>query len=227
MYLQLSSKIRTFRGEFNDGSHPFVVPMVHGTREDAAFRVMEGGFGVVANDGGYFGRGMYFTSDMRYSSTYAREHDPKGHPGVKVFLVAMVLPGNYYPATEHPFVVPFVQDPGVEGDDKRKPNPVGLLGQACKGGYQSHYSVIDTKTFSAPFPTQFDDFEDREKKRVVSDELVVFEGAQALPLFLVYYKTPPSPDRHDHKASSPSTSSQPQGEFSLVLVCSMLISFSF
>jgi len=26
MYLQLSSKIRTFRGEFNDGSHPFVVP---------------------------------------------------------------------------------------------------------------------------------------------------------------------------------------------------------
>jgi len=101
-----------------------------------------------------------------------------------------VLPGNYYPATEHPFVVPFVQDRSIVGDDKRKPNPVGLLGQACKGGYQSHYSVIDTMTFSAPFPTQFDDFDDREKKRVVSDELVVFEGAQALPLFLVYYKKP-------------------------------------
>ena len=115
--------------------------------------------------------------------------DPKGHPGVKVFLVAMVLPGNSYPATEHPFVVPFVQDASIVGDDKRKPNPVGLLGQACKGGYQSHYSVIDTKSFAAPFPTQFDDFEDHEKKRVVSDELVVFEGAQALPLFLVYYKT--------------------------------------
>jgi len=133
---------------------------------------------------------MYFTSDMRYSSTYAREHDAKGYPGVKVFLMAMVLPGNYFPATEHPFVVPFEQDPSIEGDDKRKRNPLGLLGQACKGGYQSHYSVIDTKTFSAPFPTQFDDFDDREKKRVVSDELVVFEGAQALPLFLVYYKKP-------------------------------------
>ena len=94
MYLQLSSKIRTFRGEFNDGSHPFVVPMLHGTTEDAAFRVIENGYGVVANDGGYFGRGTYFTSDMRYSSTYAREHDAKGHPGVKVFLVAMVLPGT-------------------------------------------------------------------------------------------------------------------------------------
>jgi len=71
-----------------------------------------------------------------------------------------------------------------------------------QGGYQSHYSVIDTKTFTAPFPTQFDDFDDREKKRVVSDELVVFEGAQALPLFLVYYKAryhviilPPCPTR--------------------------------
>ena len=50
--------------------------------------------------------------------------------------------------------------------------------------------MIDTKSFAAPFPTQFDDFEDHEKKRVVSDELVVFEGAQALPLFLVYYKKP-------------------------------------
>jgi len=164
--------------------------MLHGTTEDAAIRVIENGFGVVANDGGYFGRGMYFTSDMRYSSTYAREHDPKGHPGVKVFLVAMVLPGKSFPATEHPFVVPFVQDPSIEGDDKRKRNPLGLLGQACKAGYQSHYSVIDTKTFAAPFPTQFDDFDDREKKRVVSEELVVFEGAQALPLFLVYYKKP-------------------------------------
>ena len=104
--------------------------------------------------------------------------------------MAMVLPGNSYPATEHPFAVPFVQDPSIEGDDKRKRNPVGLLGQACKAGYQSHYSVIDTKIFSAPFSTEFSDFDDREKKRVVSDELVVFEGAQALPLFLVYYKSP-------------------------------------
>ena len=181
MYLHLSSKISTFRGEFNDGSHSFVVPMIHGTREDAAFRVIEHGFGVVANDGGFFGRGMYFTSVMRYSSTYAREHDSKGHPGVKVFLVTMMLPGNSYPATEHPFVVPFVQDPSIEGDDKRKRNPTGLLGQACKVGYRSHYSVIDTKTFAAPFPTQFDDFQDRGKGRVVSDELVVLKVPRPCP----------------------------------------------
>ena len=75
--------------------------------------------------------------------------------------------------------------------------------------------MIDTKTFAAPSPTQFDDFDDLEKKRVVSDELVVFEGAQALPLFLFYYKTPSPSDRPDpvpDKTQSPSTSSQPQGE---------------
>ena len=73
---------------------------------------------------------MYFTSDMRYSSTYAREHDAKGYPGVKVFLMAMVLPGNYFPATEHPFVVPFEQDPSIEGDaESSRPAGTGVQGR--------------------------------------------------------------------------------------------------
>ena len=97
-----------------------------------------------------------------------------------MFVVAMI-------------VVPFVQDPSIEGDDKRKPNPLGLLGQACKVGYQSRFTIIDTKHFSSPFPTEYiDDFDDPTKGRLVSDELVVFEGAQALSLFLVYYKSPTS-----------------------------------
>jgi len=191
MYLQLSSKIRTFRGEFNDGSHPFVVPMIHGTSENAAFRVMEGGFGTVAGlDDGYYGRGMYFTSDLRYANMYAKEIDAKSQPGVKVFLIAAVLPGNPYPVTEHPFVVPFVTNESIEGDDKRKRNPLGLLGQACKAGFQSHYTVVDSVHSGSAFPTQHGDFDDQGKARRVSDELVVFEGAQALPLFLVYYKAP-------------------------------------
>jgi len=186
MYLQLSSKIRTFRGEFNDGSHPFVVPMIHGTSENAAFRVMEGGFGTVAGlDDGYYGRGMYFTSDLRYANMYAKEIDAKCQPGVKVFLIAAVLPGNPYPVTEQPFVS---EKEGGKG--MSKPNPLGLLGQACKAGYQSHYTVVDSVSVNTAFPTQLDDFDDPKKKRVVSDELVVFEGAQALPLFLVYYKKP-------------------------------------
>ena len=99
MYLHLSSKIRAFRAEFNDGSHPFVVPMIHGTGENAAFRVMEGGFGMVAGlDDGYYGRGMYFTSDLQYADMYAeiqaKNANPTGPWGANVFLIAAVLPGN-------------------------------------------------------------------------------------------------------------------------------------
>jgi hypothetical protein len=140
MFLSLSSKISQFRSEFNDGSHPFVVPMIHGTREDAAFRMIEGGFGnatATAGDDGYFGRGMYFTSDMRYGKTFAREYDEKNHPGVKVFLITLVIPGNPYPVTEHPFIpkkdkngndlVPLQleMDENLPGSDKRKKNPFG------------------------------------------------------------------------------------------------------
>ena len=151
--------------------------MIHGTREDAAFRVMEGGFGTVAGlDDGYYGRGMYFTSDLRYANMYAKEIDAKSQPGVKVFLIAAVLPGNTYPVTEQPFVS---EKEGGKG--MRKLNPLGLLGQACKAGYQSHYTVVDSVSVNLAFPTQLDDFDDPKKKRVVSDELVAFEGAQALP----------------------------------------------
>jgi len=235
MYLHLSSKIRAFRKEFNNGSHPFVVPMVHGTSENAAFRVMENGFGTVAGlDDGYYGRGMYFTSDLRYADMYGREIDPKGQPGVKVFFVAMVLPGNPYPVTEHPLAIPIVRDDSIEGDDKRTRNPLGYYGKALKAGYQSHYTVVDSVSISTAFPTQLDDFDDVKKGRVVSDELVVFEGAQALPLFLVYYKAP-SPSSTSgvgpvrqvmFSQLSPSSSTQPQGEIFLVGVLVFLNSFA-
>jgi len=191
MYLHLSSKISEFRGEFNDGSNPFVVPMINGTSEDSAFRVMEGGFGTVAGlDDGYYGRGMYFTSDMKYADMFAelqaKKSNPNGRRGANVLLISAVLPGNPYPVTEHPFV--FEKD----GKAEKKPNPFGLLGQACKAGYQSHYTIVDSANPVFSFPTLHEDFDDPGKGRIVSDELVVFEGAQALPLFLVYYKAPSS-----------------------------------
>jgi len=91
-----------------------------------------------------------------------------------VFLVAAVLPGNPYPVTEHPFIpkrdkngkpvspAQFEKDPTLEGKDKRKRNPLGLLGQACKAGYQSHYTIVDSVHFGSAFPTQHDDFDDEE-----------------------------------------------------------------
>jgi len=138
---------------------------------------------------------------------YARE-TPQGE---KVLLMALVVPGNPYPATEDPFVYKtddkgkvirwptpeFETEKDNKGKTAKKRDPKGLYGQACKTGYQSHYTIVNSKNTSTAFPTRFDDFGTEEKKRVVSDELVVFEGAQALPLYLIFYKsssaTAPSP----------------------------------
>jgi len=152
--LHLAEKITKLRHQFNDGSRAFVVPVVQGTSENAAFRIIKNGFGTVASvDDGWYGRGMYFTTSFKYASTYA-----KPSPHGEVFLIALTIPGNPYPATEPPLN-----------------NPTSLLGQACKAGYQSHY--LEVTRSGQPAVNVDDKF---------GDELVVFEGSQALPLFLVY-----------------------------------------
>jgi len=68
----LAEKISIFRHQFNDGEKAFVLPVVQGTSENAAFRIIKNGFGTVASlDDGYYGLGMYFTSSFKYSSRYA------------------------------------------------------------------------------------------------------------------------------------------------------------
>ena len=81
----------------------------------------------------------------------------------QVFLIALTIPGNSYPATEPP----------------NKDNPTSLLGQACKSGYQSHY--LEATQSGQPAVNVGDGYGDG-----YGDELVVFEGSQTLPLFLVY-----------------------------------------
>ena len=140
-----------------------------------------------------------------------------------MFLIAAVLPGNPYPVTEHPFIPlkdqngnllsppQFEMEPAPEGKNKKKPNPFGLLGQALKAGYQSHYTVVDSEGIDTAFPTAI------EEGNVVSGELVVIESSQALPLFLVYYKAPsgkPGSGNTTGAAAAGSTASSSAGKFS-------------
>jgi len=136
-----------------------VLPVIQGTSENAAFRIIKNGFGTVASvDDGYYGRGMYFTSHLKYASRYAHV-TPHG----KVFIIALTIPGNVYPTTENP----------LDGIGS-------LLGQACKKGYQSHYVKVTKK--GHPILREGT----ARETEAVADELVVFEGWQTLPLFLVY-----------------------------------------
>ena len=129
----LADGVTRFRmPSFNDGARLPVVPAIQGTTEDAAWKVAENGFGTVATrDQGYFGKGMYFTSDFDYAANYARA-TPEGDA---LFMVSLVIPGNSYPVTEAPFL------PNAPSKDQRVENPRGFYGKTCQSGYQSHYTL--------------------------------------------------------------------------------------
>ena len=134
--------------------------MIQGTTENAAWRIAKNGFGTVATmDKGYYGQGMYFTSQIAYASKYTQ--------GENTFLVSLVVPGNTFPVTESPTLA-----------NKKDINPDGYLGAPCKSGYQSHYVAVNMGGNNHGYPVT-EDF-----GRAGVDELVVFETAQALPLFL-------------------------------------------
>jgi len=149
---------------------PPVIPMIQGTSEEAVWQICQQGFGVTAvTDDGYYGRGIYFTSSYSYASRYSKD-SPK-EPGFRVFLLSMVVPGNPFPVTEDPWDADHVIKQGYHG-------------QACRPGYQSHYTLVDAvakKSYPIKYPPPF-------AKEKVSSELVVFEWNQTLPLFVFYTK---------------------------------------
>jgi len=160
----------TFSDRFgwNDKSKPRVVPMLQGTSESAVWQICQQGFEVVGTlDEGFYGAGVYFTSKLGYADKYAKS----GADGSKPFIVSMVIPGNSFPVVEHPFA--------TNGSS----NPSGYKGKACRNGYQSHFTLVDGRDINTAFPLR-----GHIDPAPAADELVTFEGAQALPLFVFYTK---------------------------------------
>jgi len=89
----------------------------------------------------------------------------------------MVIPGNSFPVVEHPFV----SEKDEKGIAVRKVNPGGFKGKACRNGYQSHFTLVDGRDINTAFPVR-----GPIDAATAADELVTFEGAQALPLFVFY-----------------------------------------
>jgi len=97
-----------------------IVPMVHGTTADIAWKICETGFVTLSTiDAGWFGKGIYFSSSAKYILPY---YSSKQHPTI---LISYIIPGNAYPVTEHP----------------KEAN--SLCGAALKGAHQSHYVVVE------------------------------------------------------------------------------------
>jgi len=114
-------------------------------------KICSTGFAYLSSiDEGWYGKGVYFTSSARYATPYfAVKQDP-------TIIIALVLPGNTYPVTEHPKEVN------------------NIIGQALKSGFQSHYVVTSKAGYPIQHPTE-----------KCYDELVISQEAQVVPVFIL------------------------------------------
>jgi len=105
--------------EWNATEHLPISLMVQGTTTEAGWSIAQGGFGVLASvgDPGWYGKGIYTTSHMKYAGKYA---DSKAGATTKpALLVCVVAPGNVLPV--------------VDSDN--------YCGKPGTTGYQSHFTV--------------------------------------------------------------------------------------
>jgi len=104
--------------EWNASEQLKVSLMVQGTTTEAGWSIAQGGYGVIAsvNDQGWFGKGIYVSSSMKYAHQYA-ERTASMAKKAPALLVCAVAPGNSFPIIH------------------RKD------GRSVEDGYQSHYTV--------------------------------------------------------------------------------------
>jgi len=139
--------------------------MIQGTKAKFAWRIADNGFATLSDtDPGYFGKGIYFTSDIEYAWRFAKpEKTINGNnqviEGPRAFVIAMTIPGNIFPVTK------------------------SCVGTTCEKGFQSHYTMVENID-NAAVPISADQL--RQPHKYV-DELVLFQDPQCLPLFIVYY----------------------------------------
>jgi len=174
----MAERISKFRFQFNDGNEVFKMPMVQATAEGAAWRIVENGFGTVATtDEGFYGKGIYFTSDFSYAEKYVQLQTHQ------VFLIALTLPGNPFPVVEHPYRRNKKGEILMDQNLKKIVDPNSFFGKPCTPGYQSHYTIVPKKNIGSAFPIEDAEINPAEH----ADELAIFQEAQILPLFLFYY----------------------------------------
>jgi len=153
-------------------THVNVIPMLQGTSKTAAWNIVKQGFATVATlDDGWFGKGIYFTSAFEWARFFSTVASRKDLNAEKCMVLSLVIPGNIYPVTE-------AHDSGES-----------LRGKSVKGtGYQSHYTNVHAANSYAGGKAFLAGHVCNPPAGKVYDELVVFQDAQALPLFVIDVK---------------------------------------
>jgi len=120
---------------------------------------------------GMCGKGIYFTNKLRFASFFSKQLSS----GEKLFMVCLLALGNPYPVTEHPYT----PSPSASPFSSSSSSSISRGGRP---GYQSHFSLVHEKGKKKGEPVN------NPEEEAAAQEYVVFEGAQILPLFLVFYR---------------------------------------
>lgn len=97
------NKLNTFVDKFphNKSSMLKIIPLFHIVKkEEVAKKICETGFSPISiMDDGWFGKGIYFTTNLSYGTKY---HGESNEQGEFIILLTFVFLGNVYPVIENP-----------------------------------------------------------------------------------------------------------------------------
>jgi len=136
-----------------------LIPTIHGTDATIAMKIAKTGFAALSTlDAGWYGKGIYFTTSIKYAIPYFAT---KKFPAV---LISYILLGNPYPIIYN------------------KEEPENHLGKAIVNGYDSSYVVTEKKGRIPPFDEieqispLFDEIVIEQEGSIVPVFLVEFDG---------------------------------------------------
>lgn len=140
-----------------------VITAFHGTTRGVAEAILRSGFAVLgALDPGYFGSGIYVTTDFEYAAKYAQARAGEGAERAPTVLVCVVCTGHTRP---------------LNG---------GWTGKALGPGFDSHVVFVQNTGRAQSLADWRPSADVSEwNRRLTYCELVVRESAQLLPLAMV------------------------------------------
>eukprot|EP01127_Copromyxa_protea_P016763 TRINITY_DN5046_c0_g1_i1.p1 TRINITY_DN5046_c0_g1~~TRINITY_DN5046_c0_g1_i1.p1 ORF type:complete len:700 (-),score=119.45 TRINITY_DN5046_c0_g1_i1:95-2194(-) len=154
-----SARSKALEWNNNTDEVPILVAL-HGTDFTVAKSICSTGFASLSLlDGGWYGRGIYFSTFANYCETYFQNRrDP-------ALIISYVISGNAFPVTEH-----------HKGEGS-------LLGAAITSGYTSHYAVVKLDG-STPSASELEN-----KKIPLFDEIVIPQESQIMPAYVLRLDT--------------------------------------
>lgn len=139
-----------------------IIPVFHAVKKvETAWKICASGFANLSiNDDGWYGKGIYFTTNLRYAAKYYGEVNDKGE---YILILSYVILGSVYPCVEHP-----QKEREIKGKD-------------CQKGYDAHVTYVSP---SSLFPCELNSSDIHENY----SEIVIFQENQCLPKYLLFCK---------------------------------------